>query len=344
MHNRPSQDMTPCLTRRSLVIKGAALLGSSAAFSGTLMGPAGAQPRGVRIRNPNTVAGSAGTLRIGGDLQVNRIGLGTAEFTGPDRWGQPDDVGEIRALLRRALELGVNFLDTADVYGPMVAEQLIHDTLYPYPSDLVIATKGGQTHEARGEPNGYDARPESLRTACEASLKRLQLQQIPLYQLHSPDPKVPYEDSIGELSRLQHEGKIRHIGVCNVDAALLAKARGIVKVVAVQNRYNILSRESDDILAICEHERMVFMPYGPLGGRSANAIKGEDARLAGLQAIATERHVDMPQAVLAWLLARSPVMLPIPGTSKLAHMEDNVGAAKVHLSRKEMQQVEHGAA
>ncbi|MEJ1965522.1 MAG: aldo/keto reductase [Gammaproteobacteria bacterium] len=295
------------------------------------------------MRDSHTLVAGAGSVWLGGDLQVNRIGLGTAEFTGPDRWGEPENVQEIHALLRRAVELGVNYIDTADVYGPKVSEQIIHDALYPYPPDLVIGTKGGQTHDVKG-PNGYDARPERLRASCEASLQRLQLEQIPLYQMHSPDTKVPYEDSIGELARLQEQGKIRHVGVCNVDAALLAKARTIVKVVSVQNRYNILSRESDDLVTLCEREKIVLMPYGPLGGRNTQALKTEDVRLAGLQKIAAERHIDMPQMVLAWLLARSPAMLPIPGTSKLAHMEDNAGAAKVHLTRKEMQRIESGSA
>lgn len=316
------------------------LLGAAAsAMSGHVL----AASKKVRVHDSHTLVAGAGSLWLGGDLQVNRIGLGTAEFTGPDRWGEPENVQEIHQLLRRAVELGVNYIDTADVYGPKVSEQLIHDALYPYPSDLVIGTKGGQTHDFKG-PNGYDARPERLRAACEASLKRLQLEQIPLYQMHSPDTKVPYEDSIGELARLQKEGKIRHIGVCNVDAALLAKARAIVKVASVQNRYNILSRESDGLVTLCEREHIVFMPYGPLGGRSTQALKTEDARLAGLQKIAAERRIDMPQMVLAWLLARSPAMLPIPGTSKLAHMEDNVGAAKVHLTREEMQRIDSGAA
>ncbi len=246
--------------------------------------------------------------------------------------------------LRRAVELGVNYIDTADVYGPMVSEQLIHDALYPYPPDLVISTKGGQTHDTKAA-NGYDARPERLRAACEASLQRLQLERISLYQMHSPDPKVPYEDSIGELAKLQKEGKIRHIGVCNVGRRVACEGpchrQGGSRCRTVTN---ILARDSDDLVALCEREHMVFMPYGPLGGRSTKALKTDDARLAGLQAIAAERHIDMPQMVLAWLLARSPVMLPIPGTSKLAHMEDNVGAAQVHLTRKEMRRIDSGAA
>lgn len=326
------------LSRRSF------LVGSAAAASAVaICRPASAASKKVRVRDSHTLVAGAGSVWLGGDLQVNRIGLGTAEFTGPDRWGEPENVQEIHALLRRAVELGVNYIDTADVYGPKVSEQIIHDALYPYPPDLVIGTKGGQTHDVKG-PNGYDARPERLRASCEASLQRLQLEQIPLYQMHSPDTKVPYEDSIGELARLQEQGKIRHVGVCNVDAALLAKARTIVKVVSVQNRYNILSRESDDLVTLCEREKIVLMPYGPLGGRNTQALKTEDVRLAGLQKIAAERHIDMPQMVLAWLLARSPAMLPIPGTSKLAHMEDNAGAAKVHLTRKEMQRIESGSA
>lgn len=284
-------------------------------------------------------AGASGTVRIGGDLEVNRIGLGTAEFTGPNRWGEPADPRRLQDLLRRAIELGINMIDTADVYGPGVAERIIYQALYPYPRDLVIATKGGQTHDAPGVPNGFDARPERLRAACEGSLKRLHLGQIPLYYLHSPDPKVPYEDSLGELARLQHAGKIRHIGVANVDQALLAKARSEVKVVAVQNAFNATTRKSDAVLAVCEREDIVFVPSSPLGMRSGRALNSADSRVAGLRMLADKHHISLAQAVLAWELARSPIILPIPGTTRVDHLEEDVAAAKVHFSEQEMRDV-----
>jgi len=239
----------------------------------------------VRVRDPRLQAGAAGTLWIGGDLQVNRIGLGTAEFTGPNRWGEPEDVPAVLRLLRRAYELGVNYIDTADVYGPFVAEQLIREALHPYPADLVIATKGGQLHGAGSAPNPDDGSPQHLRQACEASLQRLGLEEIPLYQMHEPDPKVPYAESIGELARLQMEGKIRHIGVANVDVALLAKARAEAKIATVQNPFNLLSRQGDDMLAVCERTGMAFIPARPLG-RGEVAGNLTDTRLRGLKAVA----------------------------------------------------------
>jgi aryl-alcohol dehydrogenase-like predicted oxidoreductase len=323
--------MTNNQSRRSFLIQSAV-----AATAAALTGSASAAAKRVPVRNPKLPAGASGTIWIGGDLQVNRIGLGTAEFTGPDRWGEPGDPAAVLTLLRRAIDLGVNFIDTADVYGPGVAERLIHDALHPYPSDLVITTKGGQTHDVRGELNKIDARPEHLRAACEGSLKRLGVEQIALYQLHSLDKTVPYEDSIGELGRLQKEGKIRHIGVSNVDAALLAKARSIVTVASVQNGYNVYSRRSDEILSICERDNIAFIPSAPLGGRFGQVNKSEEGRIAGLEALAKERQISVPQAVLGWLLARSPIILAIPGTTKIEHLEDNVAAAKIRLTKEEM--------
>jgi aryl-alcohol dehydrogenase-like predicted oxidoreductase len=281
-------------------------------------------------------AGASGSIRIGGDLRVNRIGLGTAEFTGPDRWGTPTNPRAIRELLRRAMDLGINMLDTADVYGPRAAEQMIYEALFPYPKDLVIATKGGQSHDVRGQPNAFDARPEQLRAACEGSLKRLRLEQIPLYYLHSPDPKVPYEDSIGELVRLQKQGKIRHIGVSNVDTAQMAKAQSEAKIAALQNSYNVLARQSDDFITLCERDHIAFIPNSPLGRRR---IDPGDTRLAGLQMLAEKHHISFAQAVLAWLLARSPIFMAIPGTTQIEHLEEDVAAARVHFSRAEMREV-----
>jgi aryl-alcohol dehydrogenase-like predicted oxidoreductase len=306
-----------------------------AAAAASVMGLAGCATSSgkIRLRDTNTPAGASGSVWIGGDLQVNRIGLGTAGFTSRD--GVPRDRNAIRAVLRRAIELGVNHIDTADVYGSNLVERFIAEALYPYPSDLVIASKGGQTRN-RPETGGRDGRPEHLREACEGSLKRLKLEQIPLYYLHSPDPKVPLEDSIGALAQLQKEGKIRHIGVSNVSLAELAKARSLVSIVAVQNQYNMLLRDSDEIIDICERDKIFFIPFSPLGGRTAEVLTSQDDRLAKLQALADERHVEFSQIALAWLLARSPVMLPIPGTTQVAHLESNVAAGKVRLTRQEL--------
>lgn len=317
-------------SRRSFLIQGAAVA-TSVAVAGSATGAA----KRVRLRSSNLPAGASGTIWIGGDLQVNRIGLGTAGYI-PLK-GEPADYSATRAVLRRAYDLGVNLIDTANGYGD--AERYVCDALYPYPSDLVIATKGGNAQDAT-DSGGSPGRPEHLRAACEGSLKRLKLEQIALYYLHQPDRNVPYEDSVGELGKLQKEGKIRHIGVSNVDAGQLAKARSIVNVVAVQNRYNILSRGADDVLEICEREHIVHVPYSPFGGRrDPKVLTSEDARLAAFQALARERHVSLPEIVLAWLLARSPVMLPIPGTLDPGHLETNVGAAKVRLTQREMEQL-----
>jgi aryl-alcohol dehydrogenase-like predicted oxidoreductase len=288
------------------------------------------------VVDPSAPAAAAGTLLIGGDLQVSRLGFGAMRITGDGIWGEPRDANEAFAVLRRAVQLGTNFIDTADAYGPYISERLIREALYPYPPGLLIATKGGQVRP-RQEEWLPDGRPEHLRAACESSLTRLKLERIDLYQLHRPDPQVPYEDSIGELAKLQKEGKIRHIGVSNVSPEQLAQARALVKVVSVQNRYNVTDRSSDPVLTICEREQIAFIPWGPLA-QSAQA-GGSNKSLVALQAIAKERHIDGNEAALAWLLTRSPVMLPIPGTSQVKHLEDNVGAAKIKLTPEEMARV-----
>jgi pyridoxine 4-dehydrogenase len=298
----------------------------------------------IRVRHPHSPAGAAGQLWIGGDLQVNRIGLGTTEFTSA-RGVVSADPASLRALLRRAVDLGVNHIDCADVYGSGLVEGLcerfIYDALYPYAPDLIIATKAGQVRNAARSPlQTLDGRPEHLRSACEASLKRLRLEQIALYYMHQPDPKVPYEDSIGELAKLQKEGKIRHIGVSNVTAQQFATARSLVSVAAVQNRYNILAKEADDIIATCEREHIAFIPFSPLGGRSAATLNAGDARLAGLKALADEKHVDLAQIVLAWLLARSPAIVLIPGTTKIDHLEADIAAGKVRLTKTEIDRID----
>jgi pyridoxine 4-dehydrogenase len=324
--------MIDTLSRRSFLVRG------SAALTGAALGPSAfAIAKRESDFDPRRPAAAAGRLSIGGDLVVSRLGFGAMRITGEGIWGEPRDGKEARAVLRRAVELGTNFIDTADAYGPNVSERLIKDALYPYPKGLVIATKGGQVR-----PNAQewvpDGRPEHLREACEASLARLKLAQIALYQLHRPDPKVPFEDSVGELARLQQQGKIRHIGLSNIDTEQLAKAQAIVKIVSVQNRYNVADRQSDDVLAMCEREHIAFLPWAPLAQR-AQAAAAPDPRLAALQAIANERHIDMPQATLAWLLTKSPVMLPIPGTSRVDHLEENIAAARIRLSRQEMERI-----
>ena len=272
------------------------------------------------------------TFRIGGDLEVRRLGFGAMRITGDGIWGPPDDPEEAKRLLRHVVERGVNLIDTADSYGPEVSENLIAEALHPYPDDLVIATKGGLRRSGPGEwPR--DARPERLKECCEASLRRLKLDRIDLYQLHAPDPKVPYEDSVGALKELQDEGKIRHVGVSNVSVDELEQARGIVDVVTVQNRFNLEDRDSEDVLERSGELGIGFIPWFPLAvGRLAEA--------GGLLDEIARGHDATPaQIALAWLLARSPVMLPIPGTSQVDHFEENLAAADIELSPDEVAEI-----
>jgi len=279
-------------------------------------------------------AAAAGRLTLGDDLVVNRMGFGAMRITGTGIWGEPKDPAEARRVLRRAVDLGVDFMDTADAYGPEVSERLIAEALHPYPQGLVIATKGGLT---RPGPSQWvpDGRPEHLREACEASLRRLKLTRIDVYQFHHPDPKVPLEDSLGELARLRKQGKIRHVGVSNFSVEQLEKARAIVPVVSVQNRYNINDRASADVLAVCERERLAFIPWAPIASGKAETLEG-GASSKALDALAQAHGVSVFQAAIAWLLAKSPAMLPIPGTSSLAHLEENVAAARLKLSAAEL--------
>jgi pyridoxine 4-dehydrogenase len=258
-----------------------------------------------------------------GDMRVPRIGFGAMRITGDGIWGEPANPEEARRVLLRAVDLGVRFIDTADSYGPEVSENLIYKTLHPYPKGLVIATKGGIVRPNQGTWE-RDGRPEHLRAACEASLRRLHLERIDLYQLHAIDPRVPLEDSIGELARLQQAGKIRHIGVSNFSVPELERARRLVKVVSVQNRYNVADRSSDDVLAVCESGGLAFIPWAPL----VQGQKDQDApQRVALQNWAQSRDLSVHQAAIAWLLSRSRAMLPIPGTSKVAHLESNIAAA-----------------
>jgi pyridoxine 4-dehydrogenase len=273
------------------------------------------------------------TFAIGGDLTVNRLGFGAMRLTGDGIWGEPKDPAEARRVLHCAIEYGVNFIDTADAYGPEVSERLIAETLFPYPKNLVIATKGGL---ARSGPNQWQpvGRPEYLRQCVEMSLRRLKLQRIDLYQLHRIDPKVPAEEQVGELKKMQEEGKIRHIGLSEVKPAEIENARKTIRVVSVQNMYNIADRGHEDTLQYCEKNNLAFIPWFPVAA-------GKLAQPGGaLDETARTHHATVAQLALAWLLHRSKVILPIPGTSSVRHLEENIGAATLQLSDEEWNALE----
>jgi pyridoxine 4-dehydrogenase len=275
-------------------------------------------------------ASLADTVSLGGEVSVNRIGFGAMRLTGEGVWGPPKNRADAMAVLRRAVELGVNFIDTADSYGPAVSEELIAEALFPYAKDLVIATKGGWN---RPGPNQWthDASPVHLRKAVEGSLKRLRLERIPLYQLHVPDPVVPFEESVGTLAQLKREGKIRLVGLSNVTQEHLERARRIVPIVSVQNRYSFADREWDYVVDECQRNAIAFIPWYPLGA----------GRLAGevLNGVARAHQASPHQVALAWLLKRSPIMLPIPGTSSVKHLEENIAAASLRLSDSEYEKM-----
>lgn len=273
-------------------------------------------------------ADASGSFALGGDLPVNRLGYGAMQLTGPGIWGDPKDPAEAVRVLRRAVELGVTFIDTADSYGPFVSEKLIRKALHPYADDLVIATKGGLT---RSGPNDWRpvGRPEYLRQQTELSLRHLGLERIDLYQLHRIDPQVPLADQLGELVLLQREGKIRHVGVSEVSVEQLKEARAIAEIVSVQNLYNLANRSAEDVLDYAESENIAFIPWYPMA-------TGELARPGGpLDTFAQQHGASPSQLALAWLLRRSPVMLPIPGTSSVAHVEENTEAARITLTDEE---------
>lgn len=277
-------------------------------------------------------AGAAGTIDVGGDLTVNRLGFGAMRITGSGIWGDPPDREEAKAVLRRAVELGVNFIDTADSYGPDISEELIGEALAPYPDDLVIATKAGLLRPAphRWDPDG---RPEHIKEACEGSLRRLKLDQIPLYQFHRIDPRVPLEDSIGAFVELKEQGKVRHLGVSNFTEEQLRRAQAITPIVSLQNRYNLSDRGSESLLDLCEQEQITFLPWAPI----------QDHLDSGQVKQAAENHgVTAYQIVLAWLLARSPSMLPIPGTGSVKHLEENIAAASIKLTAAEISALTSG--
>ena len=269
-------------------------------------------------------ATAAGTVSLG-DLTVNRMAFGAMRLTGSGVWGEPADRDGAKAVLRRAVELGVTLIDTAASYGPEVNEKLIAETLHPYPEGLVIATKGGLTRPGPGDWE-RDCRPETLRTSLEGSLSRLRVDRVDLYQLHTVDPQVPIEDSVQALAELQQQGKIRHIGLSNVDARELATARRIAPIVSVQNRYSLADRHSEGVLEVCERDGLAFLPWFPLAlGRLATAT----GRLAQ---VARSHGATPAQVALAWLLRRSPVMAPIPGTSSVEHLEEDIGATQLELT------------
>src|ERR1700730_1031470 len=277
-------------------------------------------------------AAASSVWKIGGDLPVNRLGFGAMRLTGEGGWGWPPDRGNALKVLKRAVELGVNLIDTADAYGPETSELLIAEALHPYPKDLVIATKGGLTRPGPGQwvPNG---RPEYLTQCVEKSLKRLRIERIDLYQLHRIDPKVPMEESLGALKKMQEAGKIRHVGLSEVSPEEIDRARKVLAIVTVQNQYNIDNRRWEKTLTYCEKEGLGFMPWSPIGG---NRGLHDNA----LETAAKDYHVSVVQLALAWLLHRSPVMLPIPGTSSVAHLEENLAAAKLKLSSAEWEKIE----
>src|SRR5437773_4322404 len=310
-------DQTPGVTRRKFlgatVASGAALL---AGGSDVIFGANSSTSQNM-ITSP--------TWKLGGDLTVNRLGFGAMRITGEGIWGWPTDRNNALKVLRHAVELSVNLIDRADAYGPETSELLIAEALYPYPTGLVIATKGGLTRPAPDQPV-LNGRPEHLKQALDGSLKRLRLERIDLYQLHFVDPKVPIEESVGALKQMQDAGKIRHVGLSNVDPNEIARARKVVPIVSVQNRYNIEDRNSENVLAYCEKENLGFLPWFPIGGE--RGLRPDNP----LNVAAKAHGVSVYQVALAWLLERSPVMLPIPGTSSLAHLEENVAAAKLHLT------------
>src|SRR6266481_5441262 len=326
--NSPDANQKPVdsgVTRRTF-------LGMSLASGATLLAGGSATIFGAGSSTTPSLATNS-VWKLGGDLAVNRLGFGAMRITGQGIWGWPPDRENALKILRRAVELGVNLIDTADAYGPETSELLIAEALHPYPKGLVIATKGGLTRPGPSQwvPNG---RPEHLKQAVEMSLKRLRLERIDLYQLHTIDPRVPLEASLGALKEMQDAGKIRHVGLSNVSPEEIVRARKILPIVSVQNQYNIEDRKWEKTLIYCEKEGLGFMPWSPIGG--GRGLKPENA----LEKAARDRGASVIQVALAWLLERSPVMLPIPGTSSIAHLEENVAAEKLKLTPAEWKAIE----
>jgi aryl-alcohol dehydrogenase-like predicted oxidoreductase len=315
------------MTRRKFL--GATIVGSATVLAGQL----------PKLVTAAATTGSKSTFQIGGDLTVNRLGFGAMRITGEGIWGWPADRENAKKVLRRALDLGVNLIDTADAYGPEVSELLIAEALHPYPKGLIIATKGGLTRPGPGQwtPNG---RPEYLAQCVDKSLKRLKLERIDLYQLHRIDKNVPVEESLGALKKAQDAGKIRHVGLSEVSVKEIEQAKKVLPIVSIQNRYNIEDRGSEEALNYCEKEKMGFLPWAPIGGSGRNSL-GKTGN--ALEAEAKRRNLSAVQLGLAWLLHRSPVMLPIPGTSSVPHLEENVAAAKIELTAADWKTIEEMA-
>ena len=284
------------------------------------------------MRTHTSEAQKSGEFTIGNDLRVTRLGYGAMRITGKGVWGEPADRAEAIRVLRRALELGINFIDTADSYGPSVSEEIIAEALHPYPAGLVIATKGGFD---RPGPDKWveNGRPEHLRSACEGSLRRLRLERIDLYQLHRIDPKIPAEDQLGTLKDLQKQGKIKHVGLSEVNVRQIQHAQKILPIVSVQNRYSVSDRGSEDVLEYCEREHIGFIPWFPLAAGKLSGAKSP------INVVAERLKATPSQVALAWLLARSPVMLPIPGTSSVKHLEENVAAAGLKMDESAMREL-----
>ena len=325
--NAPHEPRESGVTRRKFL--GTALGGGGAILTG------GSSLIFGTASNAATNAGADSIFELGGDLPVNRLGFGAMRITGDGVWGWPPNRDEARKVLRRAVELGVNLIDTADAYGPETSELLIAEALHPYPKGLVVATKGGFTRPGPGVwvPNG---RPEYLTQCVEKSLKRLRLDRIDLYQLHRVDPKVPMEESLSALKKMQEAGKIRHVGLSEVGPEEIARARKVLPIVSVQNQYNVGYRRWEKALAYCGKEGLGFMPWSPVGG--GRSLKG-----SAVEAVAKNHGASVYQVAIAWLLARSPVMLPIPGTSSVAHLEENVAAAKLKLTPEELKSLNGSA-
>src|SRR5213596_2237490 len=304
------------MTRRKFL--GTTIAGSATVLAGTVF---------QKLASAVTTSATPTTFQLGGDLSVNRLGFGAMRLTGQGIWGWPPDRENAKKVLRRAVDLGANLIDTADAYGPETDELLIAEALYPYPKGLVIATKGGQIRPeaAQWVPKGD---PEYLKQCIDKSLKRLKLERIDLYQLHRIDPKVPMEESLGALKEMQSAGKIRHVGLSEVSTSEIERARKVLPIVSIQNRYNINDRKWEKEIDYCEKENLGFLPWFPVGG-------GRGVKSAALDAVSKAHGVTVYQVALAWLLQRSPVMLPIPGTSNIQHLEDNVAAAKLKLTPEE---------
>jgi pyridoxine 4-dehydrogenase len=327
--NTNEKHVDSLVTRRTFL--GMSLAGGATILAGRATEILGASSSTTPGLAPSSV------WKLGGELPVNRLGFGSMRLTGEGIWGWPPDRANALKVLKRAVELGVNLIDTADAYGPEVSELLIAEALHPYPAGLVIATKGGLTRPGPGAwvPNGQ---PEYLKECVDKSLKRLRLDRIDLYQLHRIDPKVPAEQSLGALKEMQDAGKIRHVGLSEVSPAQIERARKILPIVSVQNQYNVEDREWESTLNYCEKENLGFLPWSPIGGN--RGLKPGDA----LETAAKDHSASVVQIALAWLLQRSPVMLPIPGTANIAHLEENIAAAKLKLTPTEWKQIDALAA